>query len=123
MRTIIAGLALGFISTHAVAETQMAAFFALRAEGERGWTAQCTLQHINGRTLERDMRGTREERQVIASRSITSGHCQYRASPTGALELDFDDSRFECPFTSPAGTCRTRVTAGQMGSFEVRIRR
>ena len=123
MRTIIAGLALGLFSTQAVAQTQTAAFFALRAQGERGWTAQCTLQHINGRTLERDMRGTREDRQVIASRSITGGRCEYRASSAGALELDFDDSRFECPFTSPAGTCRTRVAAGQTGSFEVRIRR
>lgn len=123
MRTIITALALGFIAAQGASAQSSAGFFALRGKGEGGWTAQCTLQRIGGRDLERRMRGSRNQQQVIASRSIVGGQCEYQASPDGALELSFDDSRFECPFPSPSGACTLRVEAAQSGRFEVHIRR
>ncbi len=71
---------------------------------------------IGGRSLQREMRGARNEQQVIAARSITGGRCEYQASADGPLVLEFDDLRFQCPFASPPGTCRTEVAAGHAGA-------
>ena len=110
MRTIMIGLAMAVLATQAAAQNQTAGFFAFRGEGERG----CTLQ--------REMTGPRDAQQVIAARSIIGGRCEFRASTTGPLTLEFDDTRFQCPFTSPPGTCGTVIAAGQSGAFDVRIR-
>lgn len=122
MRTIMIGLATALLATQAAAQSQTAGFFAFRGEGERGWEATCTLQRVGGRTLQREMTGPRDAQQVIAARSIIGGRCEFRASTTGPLTLEFDDTRFQCPFTSPPGTCGTVIAAGQSGAFDVRIR-
>ncbi|WP_299176076.1 hypothetical protein [uncultured Brevundimonas sp.] len=122
MRTIIAGLALGLVATAAFAQTQQAAFFALRGKGAAGWTAHCTLQRVDGRTLERDIEGRRDRLEVIASRSIVSGRCEYQATAEGPVELSFDDSRFACPFPSTGDVCVRRIEAGESGRFDVRMK-
>lgn len=123
MKHWIIASAMALIATTAVAQ-ERAAFFALRGNGGDGWTVTCELRQPNGRSLSQTARGKRRETGYLSNRRVSAATCSYQVPADRPLRLDFDDRRFQCPFTSTVdGLCRTNLPAGSSGRFEVTLRR